>query len=127
MEEIKTEEWIKVVKQAKRRSASPMFSKRNYSVYKCALENEKNDECISEILQCYSKKRVLLKTLDKVISCSVRERKMTHFRKVTNYTIDRGRLKTVNENVRRRKKKKVLQKKIKEYQNLIMNLERIIR
>ena len=31
------EDWIKVVKRSKKRSASSIFSKRTYAVYKCAL------------------------------------------------------------------------------------------
>ena len=41
MEEITEDKWIRVVKKAKRKSASSMFSKRIYSVYKCALESTK--------------------------------------------------------------------------------------
>jgi len=35
------EEWIKVVNQAKKRSISSIFLKRNYSIYKCAVGSEK--------------------------------------------------------------------------------------
>ena len=39
MDDITDEEWIRVVKKAKKKSASLIFSKRTYSVYKCALES----------------------------------------------------------------------------------------
>ena len=35
------EEWISTVTKSKRRSASSVFSKRTYSVYKCALSSHK--------------------------------------------------------------------------------------
>ena len=35
------EEWISTVTKSKRRSASSVFSKRTYSVYKCALGSHK--------------------------------------------------------------------------------------
>ena len=41
MNPITEEEWVKTVKKAKRKSASSVFSKRNYSMYKCALESDK--------------------------------------------------------------------------------------
>jgi len=40
-DEITAEQWIKVVKQSKRKSASSIFSRRNYAVYKCALTSER--------------------------------------------------------------------------------------
>jgi len=40
-EEISEEQWKKVVKQSKRRSASSIFSRRNYAVYKCALTSDR--------------------------------------------------------------------------------------
>ena len=41
MAEITEDEWIRVVKKVKRKSVSSMFSKRIYSIYKCALESTK--------------------------------------------------------------------------------------
>ena len=41
MENIISDEWTKTVKKAKKRSASSVFSKRIYSVYKCALGSDK--------------------------------------------------------------------------------------
>ena len=38
--EISEIEWERVVKKAKRKSASSIFSNRTYSVYKCALESK---------------------------------------------------------------------------------------
>ena len=40
LEEISENEWERVVKQSKRKSASSIFSQRMYSVYKCALESK---------------------------------------------------------------------------------------
>ena len=34
-------DWVKVVKKSKRRSASSIFSRRTYAVYKCALDSER--------------------------------------------------------------------------------------
>ena len=39
MAPITEEEWIQTVKKAKRKSTSSIFSKRTYSLYKCALES----------------------------------------------------------------------------------------
>jgi len=41
MKPITEEEWVKTIKKAKKKSISSVFSKWNYSVYKCALESEK--------------------------------------------------------------------------------------
>ena len=38
---ITIDDWTKVVKQSKRRSASSIFSRRTYAVYKCALGSER--------------------------------------------------------------------------------------
>ena len=40
MTNITEDEWMKTVKKAKKRSASSVFSKRTYSVYKCALGSQ---------------------------------------------------------------------------------------
>ena len=39
--EMTCEDWIKVVKRSKKRSASSIFSRRNYAVYKCALGSDR--------------------------------------------------------------------------------------
>ena len=39
--EICDQDWIRVVRKSKRSSASSIFSKRTYAVYKCALESER--------------------------------------------------------------------------------------
>ena len=41
MEELSVAEWSKVVKKSKRKSSSSVFSKKTYSVYKCALDSDK--------------------------------------------------------------------------------------
>ena len=38
---ITTEDWVKVVKKSKKRSASSIFSRRIYAVYKCTLDSER--------------------------------------------------------------------------------------
>ena len=38
---IETEDWEKVMRKAKKKSTSSIFSKRTYSVYKCALGCER--------------------------------------------------------------------------------------
>ena len=40
-QEVTQEQWIKEVKRAKKQSASSIFSKRTYSVYKCALDSSR--------------------------------------------------------------------------------------
>ena len=39
--EVTQEQWTEEVKRAKKHSASSLFSKRTYSVYKCALESDR--------------------------------------------------------------------------------------
>ena len=39
--QITKEEWISVVKKSKKKSLSSIFSKRNYSIYKCTIDNER--------------------------------------------------------------------------------------
>jgi len=41
MEELSVAEWSKVMKKSKHKSLSSVFSKRTYSVYKCALDSDK--------------------------------------------------------------------------------------
>ena len=38
---ITEEEWIRTIKKAKKKSASSVFSKQTYSVYKCVLGSQK--------------------------------------------------------------------------------------
>ena len=40
-EPITKDEWMMVVKKVKRKSTSSIFTKRNYSLYKCAIGSER--------------------------------------------------------------------------------------
>ena len=55
------ERWSKVVKDSKKRSASLIFSKRTYSVYKCALGLEKMTLILVMFYRIVIKNRYYLK------------------------------------------------------------------
>jgi len=61
MEEIIVDEWIKVVKKAKRKSVLLIFSKRNYGIHECALESQKMTQILVLFCNAVVKKRYYLK------------------------------------------------------------------
>jgi len=65
--EITKEKWIKVVKQSKKRSASSIFSRRTYSVYKCALGSEKMTRILVMFYNIVIKNRYYLKRWENIV------------------------------------------------------------
>ena len=66
-EEITTEEWIEVVKKAKKQSTSSIFSNRTYSVYKCALDNENMTNILVQFYNTLFTHRIYLKRWLKIL------------------------------------------------------------
>ena len=58
---ISKDEWIRIVKKAKCKSVSSIFSKWNYSVYKCALESTKITKILVMFYNAVVKKGYYLK------------------------------------------------------------------
>jgi len=61
------ENWTKTVKQSKKRSASSIFSKRTYAVYKCALGSEQMSRILVKFYQIVIKNRYYLKRWEKIV------------------------------------------------------------
>ena len=64
---ITVDEWIAVVKKAKRQSTSSIFSNRTYSVYKCALENDIMTSILVKFYNTLIKHRIYLKRWLKIL------------------------------------------------------------
>ena len=65
--EISEIEWEKVVRKAKRKSASSIFSQRTYSVYKCALESKEMTKILVLFYNTLIKNGLYLKRWLKVL------------------------------------------------------------
>ena len=66
-DEISELEWSKVVRKAKKRSASSVFSNRTYSVYKCALDCEEMTKILIKFYNTIIKKQIYPKRWLKVL------------------------------------------------------------
>ena len=64
---ITLEKWNNVVKQSKKRSASSIFSRRTYAVYKCALGSEKMTQILVKFYQIVMRNRYYLKRWEKIV------------------------------------------------------------
>ena len=68
MAAITEEEWIRTVKKAKKKSASSVFSKQIYSVYKCALGSQKMTSILVTFYNAVLKKGYYLERWIKLLA-----------------------------------------------------------
>jgi len=66
-EEITIDEWERVVKKSKQKSASSVFSNRIYSIYKCALDSEQMTRILVRFYNTLIRKRLYLKHWLKIL------------------------------------------------------------
>ena len=75
MAEMVEEEWIRVVKKVKRKSASSKLSKRNYSACKCALESNKMTKTLVSFYNAVVRKGCYLKRWVKLLDVTLEKGK----------------------------------------------------